>query len=276
MKRFPADNLGIPLSIWIPPSYRNEEGRLDFINYDLDDHHRFAPKKDLLHREGEIGKVLRYSCKQLVPVVLHRQFNAHYDRPIIPKSQAERFGALLLSLARYLPAEAVDVSDGSPESRELTPEERNHIWINNELRPEQGTKVQREIINYVTKREISGADETLIEEFLTTPHEELRAQRGRELFRVAAEVAVQPIAQEYIDAWDSGLLPRQDVRPEKVRPYDIVQARAVPKSARMFIVRHVVKDQYALNRAVDQLYDHLAPRYGLALQTGVNEVKLAA
>jgi len=257
---FPADELGIPLSIYIPGEYRSEDGKLDKSRYGLDRHHRFAPKKLLIHKQGEIGKVLRYSCLQVVPKELHARFNSRYDKPLLPETRAAKFGALLLSIARYLPAEAIDVSGDSPLKRELTDNERQLIWANNELRPEQGSKVQREILQYVAKQDINGVDESLIEEFLTTPNNILRIERGKQLFRIAAEVAVEPVEQAYIDAWESKLLPRQDIRTEPVRLFDLTQARAVPKSPERFIIRHVVKDKYALERTLNLLQDSLSSR----------------
>ncbi|MBX4199523.1 hypothetical protein KW789_01380 [Candidatus Saccharibacteria bacterium] len=257
---FPADELGIPLSIYIPAIYRDAEGRLDRSRYGVDRHHRFAPKKLLIHKQGEIGKVLRYSCLQMVPKELHARFNSRYDKPLLPETRAAKFGALLLSIARYLPAEAIDVSGDSAEERELTDIERQLIWANNELRPEQGSKVQREILQYVAKQDINGVDESLVEEFLTTPNNALRIERGKQLFRIAAEVAVEPVEQAYIDAWESKLLPRQDIRTEPVRLFDLTQARAVPKSPERFIMRHVVKDRYALERTLNLLQDSLSSR----------------
>ena len=258
---FPADELDIPLSIYVPSLYRNEFGHLDRSRFALDRHHRFAPKKTLLHREGALGKVLRYSCLQIVPKDLHTSFNRHFRKPLIPEERGARFGALLLSVARYVPAEAIDVSTDAPVRRELALNERQLLWANNEVRPEQGAKVQREILDYVVKQNIDGVDESLVDEFLTTPSQDVRIERGKQLFRIAAEVAVEPVAQSYVDAWESGLLPRQDIRLQTDRLYDLAQGRAVPKSPGRFITRHVVKDRYALLRSVDQLYDNLAARY---------------
>lgn len=257
---FPADELDIPLSIYIPAKYRDGEGKLDRSRYGVDRHHRFAPKKLLIHKQGEIGKVLRYSCLQIVPKELHSRFNSSYEKPLLPETRAAKFGALLLSIARYLPAEAIDVSGDSPQRIELTDDERQLIWSNNELRPEQGSKVQREILQYVAKQDINGVDESLVEEFLTTPDNGLRVERGKQLFRIAAEVAVEPVMQAYIDAWESKLLPRHDIRAEPVRLFDLTQARAVPKSPERFIIRHVVKDKYALERTLNLLQDSLLSR----------------
>jgi hypothetical protein len=258
---FPADELGIPLSIYIPDEYRNEWNRLDTVKHRMDKHHRFAPKKFLIHRDGDIGKVLRYCCLQYVPIDLHAKFNAYYDKPQLPKTRAGKFGALLLSIARYLPAEAIDVSRGQPVRKELSLEEKQLIWANNELRPEQSPKVQREILEYVAKRDISGVDESLVYEFLTTPDNDIRIGKGKQLFRIAAEVAVEPIARGYVEAWDSGQLPRQDLRPENGKVYDLFQVRAVPKSPGKFVTRHAVKDNYALERALNMLQNNLTLQY---------------
>jgi hypothetical protein len=258
---FPADELGIPLSIYIPASYRAETGQLDRHKYQVNKHHRFAPKKNLIHKEGDIGKILRYSCYQYVPVKLHDAFNAYYDKPLLPETRAAKFGALLLSIARYLPAEAMDVSGDSPVKTEISDEERMLIWSNNELRPEQGAKVQKIVLEYVTKQDINGADQNLIEEFLTTPYDDARIEKGKQLFSIAAEAAVEPVQRAYVEAWEGKLLPRHDIRSAPSKLFDLSQARAVPRTPRMFIVRHVVKDQYAMRRSVDQLYDNLSAKY---------------
>lgn len=261
LRLFPADELGIPLTIGIPAKYRNEDNQLNRQEYPVNKHHRYAPKKQLIHKEGEIGKVLRYSCYQFVPIDLHQQFNAHYDYPLLPETRAKKFGALLLSIARYVPAEAIYFEKGIPARRELTDNERMLLWSNNEIRPEQGAKVQREILEYVANQEIAGVKESLVEEFLTTPYNDTRIQKGRELFRIAAEVAVEPIEQDYIDAWEGKLLPRHDIRGETAKLYDLTQARAVPKSPGKFIARHVVKDKYVMARTINSLHDNLLRRY---------------
>jgi hypothetical protein len=256
---FPADELGIPLTIYIPAEYRQSNGRL--YTSGVDKHHRFAPKKRLLHKEPDMGKLLRYSCYQYVPVKLHRAFNSYYDEPKLPKDIAARFGAILLSIARYLPEDAVDVSGESPKEEGLSLEERQRIWANNELRPEQGSKLQQELLNHVATRKIEGVDLNLVQEFVTTPSDDIRIKIGKQLLRAAAEVAVEPVEQDYIDAWESKLLPRQDIRPETARLFDITQARAVPKKPASFVLRHVVKDGYALGRALNQLEDSLLGQY---------------
>jgi hypothetical protein len=258
---FPADALGIPLSIHIPAIYRNEDGTLKRSNNTVNKHHRWAPKKFLIHRQGEIGKVLRYSCYQHVPVELHEAFNCYFDKPELPKTRVAKFGALLLSIARYIPAETVDMSGGEVSIREMTDEERQLIWANNELRPEQGSAIQRNVLDYVARQDITGADESVVEEFLTTPSKEIRVVRGKQLLKIAAEVAVEPVEQVYIDAWEGKLLPRHDYRNDEAKLYDITQVRAVPKSPEKFIVRHVVKDQYAMARTINQLHDNLSFRY---------------
>jgi hypothetical protein len=258
---FPADELGIPLSIDIPQSYRNELGRLDSARYRLDDHHRFAPKKFLIHRYGDLGKILRYCCLQNVPREVHDDFNASFDKPLLPVSQTAKFGAILLSVARYFPAEAINVTDGEPFRRELSPAERQRIWGNNEIRPQQGGKIQREILKYVAKQDLSGVDESVIEEFVTTPYDDARIRTGKKLFRIAAEVAVGPIERRYQEAWDGGLLPRLDVRADRSRrPQDMIQSRAAPKSPGKFITRHIVRNEYVMKSALNMLESNLQVR----------------
>lgn len=254
---FPYDELGIPLSIYIPRSYRAADGQLDKINHPVDRHHRFAPKKVLLHKQGELGKALRYSCLQVVPKELHVAFNGYYERPQLPDTSEKKFGALLISVARYLPAEAIDVSSGSPERRELSLSERHRIWANNELRPEQAGKIQQEILDYVTRQNIHDIDEELVHEFLSTPYDGARIEAGRQLFRIAAEVAVEPVNQQYLDAWSSALLPRQDVRLQPGNVGDLIAGRAVPRSPGKFIVRHVAGNKYMMKKTLDKLERNL-------------------
>ena len=215
-------------------------------------HKESSEKQDLSHPpQRNNGEVPAHSCIQMVPRDLHLLFNAEFDKPLLPATRAAKFGALLLSVARYLPAEAINVSNCEYSRRELTVSERQLIWTNNELRPEQGPKVQKEILSYVTGRDIKGVNEDLVEEFLTTPYDVCEDRKGRELFRIAAEVAVEPIEQEYVDAWQGGLLPRHDIRPSNGKVIDIMQARAVPKSPMRFIARHLIKDQHALRRSLE-------------------------
>ncbi|HVX58823.1 MAG TPA: hypothetical protein VG964_03790, partial [Candidatus Saccharimonadales bacterium] len=157
--------------------------------------------------------------------------------------------------------EAIDVSGGTPERRELSLVERQRIWANNELRPEQGGKIQKAILDYVISQNLNGADESLIEEFITTPNDSVKIALGKRIFRIAAEVAVEPIAQKYQEAWESGLLPRQDVRSASSVLVDIHQARAVPKDPKRFIARHVGRNQHTMRRTLNRLRDNLEESY---------------
>jgi len=264
-KIFPADHLGIPLSIYVPDSYRKPNGKIDTSRHTVDAHHRFAPEKLLIHEYGELGKILRYSCLQVVPIELHKDFTRRYNKPLLPVTRIAKFGAILLSIARYLPAEAVAFEDGEVVRRELKLIERQRIWANNELRPERGPRIHKAMLEYVASQNITGEDD-LIDEFITTTDGDIRIKRGQELFHIASEIAVEPIQQQYVDAWESGLLPRQDIRkrPQKsIR--DIVLPRAVPKKPDAFIRRHLVKDKYVLASTINVLYDILQERRTLAV-----------
>jgi hypothetical protein len=245
---FPIDEIGMPLTIFVPDEY--------WQGYQTDDHHHWAPKKKMRRKHGDMGKMLRVSRIQEVPVELHRKFNKHFEKTPLPKTKIGRFGHLLLAAARYLPEEAVDVRPEIPVIRRLSLDERKTIWSEQRIRIADAKKVQDLLLKHVTKQEIHGVEKDEIKEFLKTDSDDRRIQIGRKLFRLAAKAAVEPIGLAYLRAWDSGLLPRMDLRDQGDR-YGIVQPKALPKEPHLFVARHLVPTEQVLHYTINALHTNL-------------------
>ena len=78
----------------------------------------------------------------------------------------------------------------------------------------------------------------------------------------AAEIAVEPINEVYTHAWESGNLPRQDLRNETDKQYiRISRMGAVPKKPHKFISRHLPGNEKTLIRTIDLMRGEMIRRY---------------
>ena len=199
--------------------------------------------------------MLRHSRTQEVPVALHKRFNRHFEHTPLARNRVNRLGHLLLSLARYLPKEAVDVRPDTPERRELTLEERQTMWENDEIHIKNIAGAQKLLIKHVTEQKITTDDEEVkedVNEFLYTDNHNRRMILGKKLFRLAAKAAVEPVEPLYLNAWEGGLLPRQRLsEPEEIRR-GITKTKAIPKDPHLFIARHVIPTSERMEKRVIQ------------------------
>lgn len=255
-RRFPVDGIGFPLPIYVPDEYRSGD-------YEFDEHHYWAPRQVMLKRHGDLGKMMRHSRTQEVPIVLHKRFNRYFEHTPLAKKRINRLGHLLLSLARYLPEEAIDVRPDTPERRELTLEERQTMWENDEIHIKNVVGAQKLLIKHVTQQNIPAKNEEVkedIREFLTTDNDERRTMLGKKLFRLAAKSAVEPIEPLYLNAWESGLLPRQRLsEPEEIKK-GLGKIKAIPKDPHLFIARHVVPNEHVEKRVIQRLLQVMRSR----------------
>lgn len=248
-RKFPVDKIGFPLPIYVPDEYRSND-------YGRDEHHYWAPRKTMLRKHGELVKMLRHSRTQYVPIDLHRLFTKSFEKTPLTPNRVNRLGHLLLSLARYIPDEAIDVRPSIPERRELTLEERQTMWENDEIRIKNVTGAQKLLIKHVTKQRIKAVDDEIkdeIREFLVTDNNERKIILGKKLFRMAAKTAVEPIEPIYMKAWETGLLPRQlMIEPEGIDK-GMTKTKAMPKDPHLFIARHIVPNQHVEARVIERL-----------------------
>lgn len=247
-RKFPVDEIGFPLPIYVPDEYRTGD-------YEFDEHHYWAPKQVMLKKYGDLEKMMRHSRTQEVPVLLHKRFNRHFEHTPLAKARVNRLGHLLLSLARYLPKEAVDVRPDTPECRELTLEERQTMWENDEIHIKNIAGAQKLLIKHVTEQKIATENEEVredVNEFLVTDNHNRRMILGKKLFRLAAKSAVEPIEPIYLNAWESGLLPRQRLNESEETKRGITKTKAIPKDPHLFIARHVIPTSERMEKRVVQ------------------------
>lgn len=105
----PADEIsGLPLPIW--PNSEISSGQTGW-----DQHHHFHPKNDELLKNDSGnsnpgGSFLRHSRLQFVPRNLHNVYHKIYKGPELNVDEQERYLKGILSLAGYLPKQAIDVT----------------------------------------------------------------------------------------------------------------------------------------------------------------------
>lgn len=249
---FPVDEIGVPLPIYVPNNELTDK---------TDRHHHFATRRRYNKELGDIGKALRASRIQKVPIKLHKLFNVHFDDTPVPSDVTSRFGLLLLMTAGYLPEKAIDVRRSNPRERTLEKSERQAIWAGNLIRLDAMNTVHDFIRDYIVQKGIRQFTESDVDEFLHSRDPDKIRNIGKELISVVASTSTEPIKQVYIDAWKAGLLPRQDYRSDYKSKYKV---KAVPKKPARFVLNHVL--------GVDMLIPNVRKVLGKRFDVGLTSV----
>jgi hypothetical protein len=251
-RAFPTDDLGLPLPINVPRGFDASDG--------YNTHHHVSRPKSLRRHYGEMGDALRGSRVQTVPMKLHLAFNERYDNTLIPSRQIGRFGMLLMMVAGYQSGVAIDVSAEEHIRVPISRDQRDRIWRQGLIRP-HNSGLKEYIERYVMDADISHVDEDKIQEFILAENDR-KWRLGQELFRLAADVAVEPVSMEYLRAWRRGRLPRIDLRGNEEPHYlGLKKVRAVPNDPRLFVVRHISGDGSRSKQVINRYQQHLSNMY---------------
>jgi hypothetical protein len=107
----PVDELTqMPLPV-MPPRRMPPHGKPEIANW----HHHYHPSNSKLLTSAA-GLAVRHVRVQLLPVEkYHNQYHRIFEGPVyLPKTNAERFGQIILACAGYVPPHAIDVHKDDP------------------------------------------------------------------------------------------------------------------------------------------------------------------
>lgn len=165
-------------------------------------HHHFHPRLSprLVKREG--GAALRGVRLQRADYRAHNGYHDAFVGPPLPKKMNDRFGLIIMSVAGYLPDQALDFSGDSPTITLLSEEQRLFLQTSGQIRSENLLGIRNFIREYVMAQdpESTNVNELTIEEFVFTKHEERRRLLGHTLLGLITDKATEPIGEKYYQA----------------------------------------------------------------------------
>jgi hypothetical protein len=182
----------------------------------FDKHHHFHPSDDIrLQTVG--GEALRACRKQIVDVYDHNVGTGSYHHffrgPRIPRRPVEQFKTCVYACAGYIPEKGIDMSSGEPKEVELG--SRQIKWLRivdpssnfgyKNLRYDY-YPVHKFFTKFALAQDFSELDKKAIEKFLLAPDGKIKQGLVRQLIYQASNLAVDPIKNDYYEAYSAGLL----------------------------------------------------------------------
>lgn len=187
------------------------------------------------------GRALRCSRVQETPRWLHnRKHRAFPDGTHLPKSEKEKFGLTILACAGYVSWMALDVRN--VDNPTLVRASRNvhnymrgkqqlHFETKKNMRLEYRTvdaaskSIGMYIADYAKRQNITElVDDTLLDEFLSTPDDSKRLRLGNKIIGFAIDAAIDPIKPVYRSALQNEL-----IRPGITHPFPLVTTLFPPQ-----------------------------------------------
>lgn len=256
----PKDSFGFPLPI-IP----SEDFPDDIHSDRLSKHHEFflyGSKK--FHTLGEIAargsRILR--AEKVVHNTGPKSFHRFFNQSPAPETMDKQFMISLLSASGYLPEQGIDLWAGEPSIRDMEAGEReilqspdlkgglrykNMIYYNEDLRAFYD--------KYLVKQDLTQLPDELLASFKAATKSKVVKEVGHEVIESVVALASTPITSVYTEARERGQL--HPLAPESPEP----------------IVLRILGSEEQRERLLGPLKGNLAR---IALQTGVDEVQLAA
>jgi hypothetical protein len=162
-------------------------------------HHHFHPRTSPILKEFG-GEALRNARLQLVDYDTHH-FGYHnkYDGPPLAKTVEGRFAAVVMSVAGYIPKEAIDFEDRSPKLIRLSDDQRRQLQASGEIESRGDAVIRNFIRDYIMEQQITATNvnELTIEEFVSTRNVERRRLLGHTLLALITDLASEPIHETY-------------------------------------------------------------------------------
>lgn len=201
----PADQLtGIPLPLINPD---------DMTSRFLPDlHHPFHPRKsDTLQDIG--GQALRNCRVQRIHYETHHyDYHGAYYGPQLPTDEDGKFRLVVMAAAGYIPELAISFQNRKPVIGPLTDINRSRLQDSKQMRVQDHKGVQRFLLEYTLAQDLSGVNESTIDEFLNTTNGARKLELGNVLLGEAAYQATEPIRDIYKVARRAELIPANKAR----------------------------------------------------------------
>jgi hypothetical protein len=164
---------------------------------------------------GKGGPGLRESRTQYVMRAEHDEYHAQYDGPPLPQKPSERFEAMVLCAAGYIPPEAMSFASNKPKIVKLNDWERTRLRESGEVRVASFKIVQSFMREYVIGQPIDHIKDQTIDRFLRVdPKESADAAKEHKylahlLLSLVIDQVEHTIAEPYMHGHQTGLLARE-------------------------------------------------------------------
>lgn len=129
--------------------------------------HVYHPAKEVF-KSGFGGEAVR--CVRLQYVLRqeqHDEYHAQFDGPPLPKNPEERFKAVVLSAAGYIPPAAIDFNRRGFRLVSLEGDVRQRLMSSNEVRVASYSAVQKFLRTYVMQESVDHILPATVDRFLT-------------------------------------------------------------------------------------------------------------
>ena len=128
--------------------------------------HAWHPARVVLS-DGFGGDAVRNSRMQYVLRDTHNEYHYRYRGPELPNNPAERFGAVVLSAAGYIPLQAIRLSGRRPQIVDLSVGQRERLRTSGEVRVASLSVVQKFMKEFVLQQPADHIHENIIDDFLS-------------------------------------------------------------------------------------------------------------
>jgi hypothetical protein len=166
-------------------------------------HHHFHPRNSPRLTSKMGGPALRAARLQRVDYGAHHDgYHNLYTGPPLPKKLKDRFGLIVMSVAGYMPDQALDFSGDAPAIVPLSEEKRLFLQTSGQIRTGNHTAIRNFIRDYVMSQDVGSTNigELTIEEFIYTRDEDRRRMLGHTLLGLITDKATEPLNEQYYQA----------------------------------------------------------------------------
>lgn len=187
----PMDQLaGLPLPM-VPTEQR----------YNPDWHHHFHPKRssDLADLGGHAVRNVRL---QHVDRNRHDDYHNAYFGPVLPTTDQDRFGTIIMAAAGYVPEQGIAFKRHRPSVVMLSETQRKQLQFGGDMRMGSVDAVRAFMRQYVLEQPLGSINvhELTLEEFVTTPNPDRRLLIGHNILAQITDLATESVSETYWQA----------------------------------------------------------------------------
>lgn len=204
------------------------------------------------------GDAVREARKQFVlRREQHDAYHAHYDGPPLPASTVERFRAVTLCCAGYIPLRAIHFSGLGAHEVQLSPAQRERLRTSGEVRVGSLSLAQRFLTQFVLMQPADHIRPAVIDRFLSLrPDNPTEAREQCYLANLLLSLVIDRVEPALERPYTFG------------RSYELLQP-GLPKRPGDFVRKQIVRSGKNMQSLVAELTKKLSlQRNGTAVQLG--------
>lgn len=185
---------------------------------DPDDHHFFFPRKVFLSDKlNPGGQVVRVSRIQAVRRFYHDRAHNYMDPPPLVEDPEKQFGMSLLALLNFVPRQAINLTDNSPERVDLSDSEYELLrkMTRVDFTKDYHACIGRFFLRTMLTEHREAVDSKLASEFLESKNYATKRQIGNRIQKLVSMHAVEPLQPTVDILRKQGEIPAQQTSPYK-------------------------------------------------------------